>query len=293
MPWTALALVLGAAFLHAVWNISAKKAGGDHRFVLTTAILVVVVWSPLALWFGREEVFRFGAHEWLVIGASAVVHVFYFNILLTGYRLSDLTVVYPVARGSAPLLSACCAPFLFDEPFSASTALGVAGVCGGVFLVAGGPSLFAAAHDPARRARTFAGLRWGALTGVFIAGYTLIDGYAVKDLGVSPVLVDYCGNFLRLPFLLPLALRDPAGFRTAWRAQWKHGLVVAVIGPLAYVMVLYAARLAPLSHVAPAREVSMLFAAILGGKLLGEGERGLRFLGAACIAGGVATLALG
>jgi drug/metabolite transporter (DMT)-like permease len=78
-----------------------------------------------------------------------------------------------------------------------------------------------------------------------------------------------------------------------WRAQWRAALVVAVLGPLGYVLVLYAVRLAPLSHVAPAREVSMLFAALIGGRLLGEGDRGLRLVGAACIAGGVAALALG
>ena len=69
--------------------------------------------------------------------------------------------------------------------------------------------------------------------------------------------------------------------------------MVATLGPLAYVLVLYAARLAPLSHVAPAREVSMLFAALLGGRLLGEADRGLRLLGAAGMAVGVALLALG
>ena len=75
--------------------------------------------------------------------------------------------------------------------------------------------------------------------------------------------------------------------------QMDEGEVVATLGPLAYILVLYALRMAPLSHVAPAREVSMLVAALLGGRLLGEADRGLRLLGAACIAGGVIALALG
>jgi drug/metabolite transporter (DMT)-like permease len=137
-----------------------------------------------------------------------------------------------------------------------------------------------------------AGLRWGALTGALIAGYTVIDGYAVKVLLVGPVLLDYIGNLLRVPFLLPAALLDRPALATALRAQWRHALVVATLGPLAYILVLYAVTMAPLSHVAPAREVSMLFAALLGGRLLGEGDRGLRVLGAACIALGVAALAL-
>ena len=130
-----------------------------------------------------------------------------------------------------------------------------------------------------QRQRVRAGIAWGAATGALIAGYTLIDGYAVKVLLLSPILVDYVGNCFRLPFLLPAALRDRAGFADVWRAQWRSAIVVAVLGPLGYVLVLYAMRLAPLSHVAPAREVSMLFAALIGGRLLGEGDRALATAG--------------
>jgi len=164
-------------------------------------------------------------------------------------------------------------------------------VVAGVFLIAGGPALWSQAHDPAQRERVRRGIGYGALTGALIAGYTLIDGYAVTVLMVSPILVDWFGNLLRIPFLLPGALRDRAGLREAWRTQWKHALVVALFGPIGYVLVLYAMRLAPLSHVAPAREVSMLFAALIGGRLLGERDRGLRVAGALCIAAGVVSLA--
>ena len=179
------------------------------------------------------------------------------------------------------------------ESMSAVAATGVAAVAVGVFFVAGGPGLWAKARDPVLRQRVRAGIGWGAATGVLIAGYTLIDGYAVKVLLISPILVDYVGNVFRVPFLLPAALRDRRGFGEVWRAQWRSALVVAVLGPLGYVLVLYAVRLAPLSHVAPAREMSMLFAALIGGRMLGESDRGLRLAGAFCIAGGVAALALG
>lgn len=112
-------------------------------------------------------------------------------------------------------------------------------------------------------------------------------------VAISPLLIDYFGNLLRIPFSLPVVLRDPAAALAAWRATWRWALVVAVLSPLGYVMVLYALQFAPLSHVAPAREVSMLFAALIGGRLLGEGDPGLRLAGAACIALGVAALALG
>jgi drug/metabolite transporter (DMT)-like permease len=293
MSAAALALVLAAALLHAFWNVVAKKTGGDARFALMAALLLVVVWAPLGVWFGWQALPRWGAIEWALLLASAVVHVLYFTTLLRGYRLADLTVVYPVARGTGPLLASLGAIVWLGESLSAVAAAGVAAVAIGVFFIAGGPGLWAKAHDPALRERVRAGLLWGGLTGALIAGYTLIDGYAVKVLAIAPILVDYVGNLFRVPFLLPSALRDRRGFAALWRTQWRSALVVAVLGPLGYVLVLYAMQLAPLSHVAPAREVSMLFAALIGGRLLGEADRAVRLVGAACIAGGVAALAIG
>lgn len=292
MPLSALALVLAAALLHALWNIVAKHSGGDQRFALIAAVQLCVIWAPLGLWAAWGVVPLWGWKEWAAVLASAVVHLLYFTTLLRGYRLADLTVVYPIARGTGPLLAAAGAVLLLGERLSPVGLAGVAAVVTGVFLIAGGPQLWALAHDPARRDRVRTGIGYGALTGALIAGYTLIDGYAVTVLLVSPILVDWFGNLLRVPFLLPVALRDPAGLREAWRTQWKHALVVAVFGPIGYVLVLYAMRLAPLSHVAPAREVSMLFAALIGGRLLGEQDRGLRIAGAGCIAAGVVSLAL-
>lgn len=293
MPAAALALVLVAALLHAAWNVVAKKAGGDGRFALLVAGFIVVVWAPVGLYVGWEAVPRWGWAEWGLIVASGVTHLVYFHVLLRGYALSDLTVVYPVARGTGPLVASLGAVLLLGESMSLLGVAGVLAVTGGVFLIAGGPSLWAKVHDPAQKARVMAGLGWGAMTGLLISGYTLIDGYAVKVWLISPILIDYFGNFARIPFMLPGALRNPGAVKEAWRTQWKHALVVATVSPLAYVLVLYAVKLAPLSHVAPAREVSMLFAALFGGRLLGEGDRGLRIAGAACIGLGVAGLALG
>lgn len=294
MSATALGLVLVAALLHAAWNVVTKKAGGDVRFALLTAIILCVIWAPIGIWFTVASLPAWGVAEVGVLFASAVVHVAYFTTLLRGYRESDLTVVYPLARGTGPLLTALGAVLLLGESMSAVAVAGVAGVAAGVFCIAGGTALWRrAGRNPEAHARVRAGIGWGAATGALIAGYTLIDGYAVKVLLLSPIVVDYVGNLLRLPLLAPAALRDRAGFAVVCRTQWRPALVVAVLGPLAYVLVLYAMQMAPLSHVAPAREVSMLFAALLGGRLLGEGDRVLRLLGAACIAGGVAALALG
>ena len=200
MPLNALLLVLAAALLHATWNIVAKHSGGDTRFSLIGSLQLVVLWAPLGLWVGWTELPLWGWPEWALVAASAVVHLVYFTTLLRGYRVADLTVVYPIARGTGPLLSACGAVLLLGERPGFIGAAGIVGIGLGVFLIAGGPSLWAKVHDPARRQRVVLGLGYGAATGALIAAYTLIDGYAVKVVLISPILVDYVGNVLRIPF---------------------------------------------------------------------------------------------
>ena len=293
MPLSALALVVLAGFIHASWNIAAKKADGDVRFVAFTALVLMVFWAPVGVWVGWQQVPLWGVIEWALVLASALIHVGYFIVLLRGYRKADLTVVYPLARGSGPLLSSMVAIVFLGEQISALGLAGILGVVCGVFLIAGGPGLWKAAHDPLQQARVRTGIFYGASTGLFIASYTVIDGYAVKVALMSPILVDYVGNLLRLVFLLPTLLRERPVVAQMWRKQRRYALIVGIFSPVSYVLVLYAMQVAPLSHVAPAREVSMLFAALLGGHLLGEKDRGPRILGAALIAMGVMALGLG
>ncbi len=293
MPTYALALVLIAGLIHASWNIAAKKARGDVRFATFTGLVMMVFWAPLGIYLGIDELPRWGLLEWTLIAASALLHTLYFIVLLRGYRKADLTVVYPLARGSGPLLSSIGAIVLLGEQISALGVAGIAGVIGGVFLIAGGPGLWRASHDPAQRARVHKGMLYGLLTGAFIAAYTVVDGYAVKVVLLSPILLDYIGNLLRLTLLVPTVLRDRSGAWALWQRQWKYAVFVGIVSPVSYVLVLYAVKVAPLSHVAPAREVSMLFAALIGGHLLGEGDRMARLAGAALIAAGVVALALG
>jgi drug/metabolite transporter (DMT)-like permease len=293
VPLSAFALILLAGIIHAGWNIAAKKANGDVRFSFQTSVFNMLIWAPVGITLGWNVVPGWGLTEWGFVVLSGVLHIFYFIVLLRGYRRSDLTVVYPLARGSGPLLSSLAAVLFLGEKISAIGVAGIAGVVGGVFLVAGGPKLWRKAHDPVQRERVVKGIRYGVLTGGFIAAYTVADSYAVKFLAMSPILLDYFGNLVRMVLLAPVALKDRATTARMWRAQWKYALLVAAVSPVSYVLVLYAVQQAPISHVAPAREVSMLFAALIGGHLLREGDRLLRLLGALFIAAGVVALALG
>jgi len=293
MPALSLALVILAGLIHAVWNITAKKAGGDARFATFTGLLMAVIWAPLGIWLGWDVLPTWGSVEWGLVVVSGVVHVLYYIALLRGYRKANLTVVYPLARGSGPLLSSLVAILVFGERITALGLTGILAVVTGVFFIAGGTRLFRDVHDAEKQAALRNGMVYGLLTGVFIASYTVVDAYAVKAVSMSPILLDYYGNFARLLCLLPTVLRDRMTAARHWHEQWKYALVVATISPISYVLVLYAMKSAPLSHVAPAREVSMLFAAVIGGQLLGERDRLARIAGAALIAFGVMALALG
>jgi drug/metabolite transporter (DMT)-like permease len=292
VPLSAFALVIFAGLIHASWNIAAKKAGGDARFAFFTSVLLALIWAPVGIYFSIGVVGGWGRLEWGFMLGSAVLHVLYFIVLLRGYKKADLTVVYPIARGSGPLLSSLAAFFLLHEKISLLGLAGIVGVVGGVFFIAGGPKLLRASQDAAKGVKLRKGMVYGLLTGIFIASYTVLDGYAVKVLLISPILIDYYGNLFRIPLLLPAVLRDKPTARVLWGLQWKYALIVGAISPISYVMVLYAMQIAPLSHVAPAREVSMLFAALIGGHLLGETDRGMRLAGAVLIAAGVIALAL-
>lgn len=293
MSLQAFALIVLAGVIHAGWNIVAKKVGGDARFAFFSSLWLVLVWAPLAWWVGHDVVPHWGWQAWALVALSGVLHLAYYVILLRGYRQADLTVVYPLARGSAPLVSAAVAVLLLGDSLSHLGVLGVAGVVLGVFLIAGGPGLLRARTDPVARQRLRHGVWYGLVTGLFIAGYTVVDGYGVQVLLLSPILIDYLGSCLRVLLLAPVIARHPQQARALWAQQWRWALLVAVVSPVAYVLVLFAMQSAPLSHVAPAREVSMLFAALWGGHLLREGDRWVRLGGAALIAAGVTALGLG
>lgn len=148
MPLSAFALILLAGVIHASWNIAAKKANGDARFAFQSGVLMMVVWAPVGIALGWRVVPHWGPKEWGFIVLSGALHVVYYVTLLRGYRKSDLTVVYPLARGSGPLLSPLVAILFLGERISLIGLAGIFGVVLGVFLVAGGPGCGADHRTP-------------------------------------------------------------------------------------------------------------------------------------------------
>jgi drug/metabolite transporter (DMT)-like permease len=283
MPFLALIAVLLAAVTHSTWNLFAKKAAGSRHFVWLYSVGSVALYCPIVAWIvvvGRPH---FGAIECLALTATAVLHIGYSLVLQAGYRTSDLSLVYPIARGTGPLLSFLGATLLLGERPTVLAGLGLVLIVAGILLVAG------LTREPHRAPK--AGIFFGLLTGVFIAGYTVNDGWAVKSLALSPFIIDFTGNLLRVVALTPLALRDLPELKREAREYVRPAAVVAVLGPLGYILVLFAMRLAPISHIAPARELSTLVGTYFGSRLLREKAVPARLLGAACIVVGVVSLA--
>lgn len=279
----ALALVLGSAVLHAGWNLLAKRVAGGAPFVWLFAAGTALLYAPPALAYAVWARPQLHGAELALVAGSAAIHVGYFLSLQRGYRAGDLSLVYPLARGSGPLGATVLAVLLLGERPSALALAGGACVVGSAFVLAGGRGARAAPRA----------LGYGLLTGAFIACYTVWDAYAVSRAGVHPLLFVWLSECARTLLLLPLVLPRWPEVRREWRLHRREALGVALLSPLAYALVLAALTFTPVSYVAPAREISILFGALLGAGVLAEGHARRRLGASLGMVLGVVLLALG
>jgi len=286
MPLSAFVLVLVASFAHATWNFLAKRASHKNHLIWFSSAIETLLFAPVAIWILKSGWFIPNWKSALFLIATGILHLLYSESLVRGYRVGDLTMVYPLARGTAPLLSFLGAVLLLHEHASLLVVVGALLISLGILLASGGLSAF-------RHRSNRAGLFWGIATGCTIAGYTLVDGYLVKTLLISPFLVEYAGNLFRGIVLSGDAWRQRGSLRSEYRQCWKEAFGIATLTPIAYVLVLFAMRLAPVSHVAPVREMSMMVGMYFGARFLSEGQVVRRIVGSAFIVLGVAALAFG
>jgi drug/metabolite transporter (DMT)-like permease len=287
MSAVALALLLSAAVAHATWNYFAKGATGSVAFVFAFCVVAEIVYLPLAigvyLW-ARPEL---GPEAWLWVAVSGGLNVAYFLLLSEGYRTGDLSLVYPLARGTGPALAVVGAIIVFGERPSPLAIAGAALVVAGIVVMSWSPG-------QARGPETGRSIGFALATGACIAAYTLWDNKGVTI--VTPVLYSYGLDLGRAAILAPVVLPSAERRRAvvdALRDQRRAVLAIAILSPGAYILVLAALTIAPVSYVAPAREVSILFGALLGLRLLGESDAPRRLAGATAIVAGVAALAIG
>jgi uncharacterized membrane protein len=284
----ALGLVLASAFIHASWNYLLKKSGGGAGLITAASALSLALYAPLAMGLVWVQGYAFEPVHLALMAGSGLIHTAYFLFLDRAYRSGgDLSIVYPLARATGPLLTIVAAILLLGER-PGPAALGGAVLIGiSALVLTGNP--FAWHRSDARHAVGFA-----LATGLMIAIYTVWDKASVAAFLIPPLLYDWGTNAFRVMALVPLSRRiAPGAMVRAWHERRRTVVAIAVLSPISYILVLTAMVFTPVSLVAPAREVSILFAALMGAHLLREGDLTRRVIAATGMVLGIGGLALG
>lgn len=300
----ALLLVIIAAFAHAAWNIIAHGSSRSGLpFLFWGAVVSAVLWMPVVPFTGG-----LGAGGWrgllLGVSVSALLHVGYMVLLQRGYALGDLSTVYATARGTGPLLTVVIAILLLGERPSAIALVGVSVVIAGVVAM----GLIGRTRATASRADTRIGgqgsarrsigrrvdpaLLFGLATGVAIAAYTVWDTHALRTWQISPVAFMVGCTALEVPLLAALGWGRRTELLPTLREQWKRLLLFGVLSPLSYILVLAAVTIAPVSLVAPVREMSVVLVSLFGAFIGRERRPVMRVAASVAVVGGVLLLSI-
>ncbi len=285
MSVLALVLVIISAFMHATWNYLAKRSAGGYTFVWLYMAVSIVVYAPFVIGLLMLMEHHIGWMELGFMAGSAAIHLAYSLLLQKGYKIGDLSLVYPVCRGTGPLLVAIAAVFIYDEQLTTLGIIGIALITCSIFVITGGMQAI-------KKANTFVPLLYGLLIGVLIASYTLLDKGAVSVVMISPLLLTYGSMIGQVLVLSPFVLRRRSEISREWRLHWKEAIGVGVLNQLAYILVLTAMTFTPVSHVAPVREMSIVIGTIMGSRMLSEGFGARRIAAAGTMVAGVIAVAL-
>ncbi|MEK6710122.1 MAG: EamA family transporter [Nitrospinota bacterium] len=286
----ALFLVVASGFIHAGWNFWVKGSGDPLAALWSALAAALVLYLPLFI-------VRFPGMDSLQAGApfilaTGVIHTFYFFTLTRAYETGDLSTVYPLARGSAPLLTAVLAGIFLGERISPAGGAGILLIVSGIaavhaFHAGAGPR--AAAQEGRREA-----IRWALATGLSTSVYSVVDKAGVAR--VAPEAYIYFMFLLSALFLAPWVLTGERGKSVRALAREPGAWLRIAGGGLctmgSYLLILFAMRMSKVSYVVAAREVSVVLGAALGVFVLKEGEGGRKLAGAGLVAAGLALLAL-
>jgi drug/metabolite transporter (DMT)-like permease len=282
----ALALVLGSAVLHATWNLIAKRVQAGTPFLFLIYVVGALAYAPFAI---AVLVIQQPVLGWWVIAfvlMSIVLQTVYFGTLTAGYRAGDLSLVYPIARATGPLLATLGAIAVLSEHPTPLALGGALAILIGAVVLTGDPRAL-------RRSGAGKAVGYALLTGVVIGLYTLWDKTAVSVALIPPLLYDPLTIGGQALAVAPAAYRRRAEVARIWNAQRREIVVVGIISRLSYLLMLTALTISPVSYVAPARETGILFGTLLGTRVLAEGQGSRRMIGAAGMVLGVIALALG
>ncbi|RMF90118.1 MAG: hypothetical protein D6736_07325 [Nitrospinota bacterium] len=288
MSGFALGLVLTAAFLHASWNYLTKRSQSKLAFIWWFLLVGIIGYFPMFLYFWPRV--QIPAAGWICIVVTGLLHAFYFWFLGGAYELGDLSLVYPLARGTAPLLVPFLATGFIHEQLFFLGMLGIGLIIAGIYLL----------HLPSFTYQSFwqpwlalkgGASRWALLTGGTIASYSLVDKVGVGKV-YPPVYIYlmFVGTWLCLtPYVLT---RKRAHLKPEWQSNRVPILAVGVLALFTYLLILFALRMSKVSYVVALRESSILFASLYGILWLHEEAGRQKFVGAFLIFAGAVCIGL-
>lgn len=282
MPIAAVLLVLASGFILAVWNLLVKKASDPSLFFLGAIVSALALYTPAFVVFIAPAAGRLPLEAFVATALAGLIEGIYFILLTFTYRRGDLSLVYPVSRGSAPLFILAGGALLLAEKV---TFLGYAGIG---LIVAG----IGAVAWPGRGARvTLTTVLLSLLTGIAIAGHHVLYKWALRFL--APPAAIYMAWLVAAATLALYCLITRPVFAAA-RYIYNHIIAAVAVGVFAmagFLCALLALNMTFVSYVGAARNVGMVFSVLFGAQLLGEGARWRRLGGAVAITAGVVAMA--
>jgi drug/metabolite transporter (DMT)-like permease len=299
VPLTALILLVVAAALHTGWNLLVKRAREKQVFTWWAMIVGTACFAPLLVFDAGLP-----AAVWPYLIASALVETIYYLALLRAYTIGDFSLVYPLARGAAPaFLALWAALFLGERPQPGGLA-GLALLLAGLLLVGGAaaraarPPVLIEGGATAVQSRgsvvAFAtsGTAAALMVACCISIYSVIDGAAVRIASPIPYTIAVLGTSALLLTPVVLARYGHQALAAEWRANWRRILIVGIFAQVTYALVLQAYAIGRVSYAGAIREISVVFAALVGWRWLGEGFGAARIAGALLIFAGILAIAI-
>lgn len=283
MSLAALGLLFAAAVLHAGWNLLVKRAKQKQVFTWWAILVGVICFSPVLV-VNRPLPLQI----WPYVAGSALFEALYFVGLTRAYDLDDFSLVYPLARGTAPaLLIVWAALFLGEQPRPA-------GLAGLTLLVLGLIIVGGAAWWSQRQIATpsLLGVAIALATACCISIYSAIDGAAVHLVPSAPYTVVILGLSMLLIAPALLLHYGPRAVFAEWRTNWPRIILVGILSVASYGLVLYVYSFARVSYAGAVREISIVLAAFIGWRWLGEGFGHIRLIGAVLIFAGILVIAV-
>lgn len=278
-----LILVITSTFTHAYWNYILKKAKGGTTFVWLFTAATTILYIPFTVYIFKTSGYSPSSAHILAFLTSAIFHVLYFIFLDKAYFFGDLSIVYPLSRGIAPVFTIIIAIFLFNENLSILHILSI------IFIILGSYLLSEVSFSMNNNGKS---IYYALLCGFIISMYTVTDKYVVSTLLLPPIILDWFNNIGRCIILAPYAFKNYDETLYNLQNKYKEILIVAILSPLSYLLVLYAMTLSPISLIAPLRQISILLSALIGIKLLYEDKHFSKLIGMVITFFGVIILCL-